>query len=177
MTTDMPFTRSYNLARLGNAGDDVIFVADAQQSADLAHWSGLLSVRKFEAEVGVRKLGPNRFGLDFHMDADITQSCVVTLEPVTSHLERTFHRELHFVGSQRQDQITEELGPELVLDGEAEEGPEEIDSFHYDLAGPMLEEFVLSLDPYPRRPGVEFTPLSDAFERPENPFAVLKALK
>jgi hypothetical protein len=64
-----------------------------------------------------------------------------------------------------------------VLDTDQEEGPEEIDSLHLDLAPPALEEFVLSLDPYPRRPGVEFAPESPVSEPPESPFAVLKGLK
>ena len=58
-----------------------------------------------------------------------------------------------------------------------EEGPEEIESLHYDLAGPVLEEYVLSLDPYPRRPGVEFAPETGPLDRPESPFSVLKSLK
>jgi hypothetical protein len=65
----------------------------------------------------------------------------------------------------------------LVLDTDQEEGPEEIDSLHLDLATPVLEEFALSLDPYPRRPGVEFAPESPDSEPPESPFAVLKGLK
>ena len=42
---------------------------------------------------------------------------------------------------------------------------------------PLLEEFVLAIDPYPRAPGVEFAAPVDAEPRPESPFAVLKALK
>jgi hypothetical protein len=68
------------------------------------------------------------------------------------------------------------VGPDLVLDSDQEEGPEEIDSLHLDLAGPVLEEFVLSLDPYPRRPGVEFAPESPDSAPRESPFAVLKGL-
>jgi hypothetical protein len=66
---------------------------------------------------------------------------------------------------------------DVVLDTAEEEGPEEIQSLHVDLAAPMLEEFALSLEPYPRRPGVEFTPETGASDLPESPFAVLKGLK
>jgi hypothetical protein len=177
MTSDMPLRHSYNLARLGIAGDEVFLVADAQQRAEIARWSGLLSVEKFEAGIGIQKLGLNRFGLDFRLLADVTQSCVVTLEPVLSHMERSFHRELQFAGTLRHKPASEEPAAELLLDGEEDEGPEEIQSLHYDMALPVLEEFALSLDPYPRCPGVEFSPPADALERPESPFAVLKALK
>ena len=91
-------------------------------------------------------------------------------------MDRKFGRELHFNGPLRHKQVSEESTTDLVLESE-EEGPEEIESLHYDLAGPVLEEFVLSLEPYPRVPGVEFSSRADTQDRPESPFAVLKGLK
>jgi uncharacterized metal-binding protein YceD (DUF177 family) len=176
MTDGLPFAHSYNLARLGNAGDTVRFVADAVQLEAIARWAGILSLEKFETEVEIKKLAANRFGLAFHLTASITQSCIVTLEPVASQMDRRFARELVFVGASRHRDTTDSV-PDLVLDTDQEEGPEEIDSLHFDLAAPVLEEFVLSLDPYPRRPGVEFAPESPVSEPPESPFAVLKGLK
>jgi uncharacterized metal-binding protein YceD (DUF177 family) len=176
MTDGLPFAHSYNLARLGNAGDTVRFVADAAQLEAIARWAGILSLEKFETELEIKKLAANRFGLAFHLTASITQSCIVTLEPVASQMDRRFARELVFVGASRHRDTTDSV-PDLVLDTDQEEGPEEIDSLHFDLAAPVLEEFVLSLDPYPRRPGVEFAPESPVSEPPESPFAVLKGLK
>lgn len=176
MTEGLPFSHSYNLARLGNAGDTVRFSADAAQLAAIAKWAGILSLETFETEVEIKKLAPNRFGLAFHLTADVTQSCVVTLEPVPSHMDKRFTRELVFVGASRHRDAPDSA-PDLVLDSDQEEGPEEIDSLHLDLATPVLEEFALSLDPYPRRPGVEFAPESPDSEPPESPFAVLKGLK
>lgn len=173
MTDGLPLSHSYNLARLGNAGDEVRFAADAEQRAAIARWSGVVSVEKLEVRVEIRKISPTRFGLTFHLSADVTQSCVVTLEPVVSHLDRNFERELHFAGMVRHKAPESEV----VLDSDPEEGPEEIQSLHYDLAVPVLEEYVLSLEPYPRRPGVEFTVKTDPEAPPESPFAVLKGLK
>jgi hypothetical protein len=181
MTEGLPFFHAYNLARLGNAGDAVHFVADAQQRATIAKWSGILCLDKFETEVEIKKLAPNRFGLAFRLSADVTQACVVTLEPVSSHMEKSFTRELMFVGASRHRDADSGSdsgsGPDVVLDSELDEGPEEIESLHFDLAGPVLEEFVLSLEPYPRRPGVEFAAKSPDFTPPDSPFAVLKGLK
>jgi hypothetical protein len=93
-------------------------------------------------------------------------------------MEKSFSRELVFVGPSRHREAADSgPGPDLVLDSDLEEGPEEIDSLHIDLAAPVLEEFALSLDPYPRRPGVEFAPKSPDSAPAENPFAVLKDLK
>ena len=108
----------------------------------------------------------------------MVQACVVTLEPVVAKIAHVFTRELHFTGTGRHLPEAADLdlsGHDLSL--EEEDGPEEIDNMHYDLAGPVLEEFMLALDPYPRCPGVEFDPGAEAVLRPESPFAVLKSLK
>jgi len=130
----------------------------------------------FETEAKIAKLAANRFGLAFRVRAEVTQACVVTLEPVSSFVESAFHRELVFVGSGRHRQGSE-AGLEVVVEGDVEEGPEEIDSLHVDLAAPALEEFALALDPYPRRPGVEFAPKNRDPDHRESPFAALKDLK
>ena len=176
MTDGLPLSHPYNLARLGNAGDVVTFSADDAQRQAIARWVDVLSLERLDVQVTIRKLGPVRFGLDFQLGADVTQACVVTLEPVPARLDHRFHRELHFAGTARH-KPADESAADVVLDSLEEEGPEEISSLHYDLAAPVLEEFVLSLEPYPRRPGVEFAPPSDGFQAPESPFAVLKSLK
>jgi len=176
MSDSLPITHVYNLNRLGNAGDAVHFAADAAQRAAIAQWSGVVGLDAWAVDVTLSKLGPTRFGLDFTVTADVTQACVVTLEPVANHLEHKFHRELHFAGQIRR-QLEADSGPELVLDAGDEEGPEEIESLHYDLAAPALEEYVLALDPYPRKAGVEFDAPKAGLDAPESPFAVLKGLK
>jgi hypothetical protein len=53
-----------------------------------------------------------------------------------------------------------------------------LESSIVDLAAPLLEELSLSLDPYPRKAGVQFAPPEEApAEEPNNPFAVLGKLK
>ena len=165
----------YNLNRLGNAGDMVHFAADAEQCAAIAVWSGVLSMTRFEVAVNLRKIAPTRFGLDFTVTADVTQACVVSLEPAAAHVARQFTRELDFVGAARRKSPESEA--EIVLDDDPDEGPEEIESLHYDLAAPALEDYALALDPYPRKNGVEFQSPTDAAEAPQSPFAALKSLK
>jgi uncharacterized metal-binding protein YceD (DUF177 family) len=197
MTQELPLAHSYNLARLGKAGDEVRFVANEQQHADIAQWAGLRSLEKLDVRVEIQKPAANRYSLAFHLIADLTQNCVVTLEPVVSHVDHSFSRELVFVGrmdrgrrgpaaepshtSSHASGQTPKKAPELVLDAAEEEGLEEISSLHFDLAAPVLEEFALSLEPYPRSPGVEFgakfSPESQGSEPPESPFTVLKDLK
>src|SRR5215472_1118934 len=115
MTSNLPLTHIYNLGRLGNAGDLVTFAAKDAERALIAKWSGIVSLETFEARVEIAKLAPNRFGLSFLLTAEVTQACVVTLEPVKSRMERRFNRELQFHGPARHRQAPAESG-KLVLD-------------------------------------------------------------
>ncbi|HXS06450.1 MAG TPA: DUF177 domain-containing protein [Rhizomicrobium sp.] len=173
MSGDLPFSHLYNLNRLGQAGDNVhLAVSDADKAA-LAAFAGVLRIDAFSGAIALKKLSPNRFQLDFTLAADICQACVVTLAEVPAHIERRFSRELHFNPAMRRPS-GEAQTADIPLEDDL---PEEIDSLHYDLAAPLIEEFVLAIDPYPRAPGVEFAPPADAEEAPESPFAVLKGLK
>ena len=171
-----PLSHNYNLGRLGNAGDEVRIEADEAQCTAIAAMAGALSLSRFAATLVLTKSAPDKFLLSCRLEADVTQACVVTLEPVAAHVERAFSRELHFTGTGRRPAAgSDPESQELSLD-EGEE-TEEIESLHYDLAGPLLEEFLLALDPYPRCPGVEFDPAQVAPVPPESPFAALKSLK
>ncbi len=169
----MSFSRDYNLARLGNAGDEVRIEADEAERGEIAALAGALSLPCLAATVRLQKDGAAKFHLSYRLEAEVAQACVVTLEPVTSRMDRSFVRELHFRGPGRAAgaAASAELSPD-----EGEE-VEEIGSLHFNLAGPVVEEFLLALDPYPRRPGAEFDPGEDAKDRPESPFAALKSLK
>jgi uncharacterized metal-binding protein YceD (DUF177 family) len=177
--TDLPLSRSYNLARLGQAGDEVRFEADQTQRAAVAQFANIVSVERLTVQVGLKKPLPGHFVLAYRVEADVIQSCVVTLASVAAHIDCAFSRKLHLTGTGRQAKASAmtPIKPTDIDLSEVEEAPEEIESSHYDLAGPALEEFFLALDPYPRCPGVEFDPAKAAVEANQSPFAVLKSLK
>lgn len=176
-----PLSQPYNLGRLGAAGDVIRIAADEGQRAAIAVLAEALDLSRFTADVTLTKTDATRYRLDYRLQADVSQACVVTLEPVPAVIRHDFARELHFTGPARRAPASGPVAAELDLSDQmapdADEAPEEIESLHYDLAGPLLEEFLLALDPYPRAPGVEFTPHTEAGDAPENPFAVLKSLK
>jgi hypothetical protein len=176
-----PLSQNYNLGRLGHAGDTAHIEADEAQRAAIAVLAEALSVSRFIADVTLSKLGPTSYRLAYRLEADIAQACVVTLEPVAAAIRHDFVRELHFTGPARRAPANAPAAAELDLSDQmapdADEAPEEIESLHYDLAGPALEEFILALDSYPRAPGVEFAPGESSDPPPESPFAVLKSLK
>lgn len=170
--TSPPLQHLYDLADLSAAGAEVVVSAKAADLPALAKWAGVDAVERFEGRVELRKLPAHRFVYDAALTADIVQSCVVTLEPVRSHLERNVSRTLHLSQISRQS-----AEPEPAWSPADDEGPEEIQSPRYDLAAPLLEEFVLAIDPYPRASGVAFEPPVLEPEPAESPFAVLKNLK
>lgn len=171
MTDAPPLSQIYNLGRLGHTGDEVVLDADATERAALAKVAGVLEVPKFSARIVLKKLSPTRFSLHYDLAAEILQACVVTLEPLVARIAKDFVRELHHTPNLNR------VAQEVVINPGDDELPDEIESLHYDLAGPLLEEFILAIDPYPRAPGVEFAPPEGMADKPESPFAVLKALK
>jgi hypothetical protein len=169
-----PISRVFELGRLSQAGADALIEPSVEERSRIASWAGVDAVDAFLAKIELRKLSPTRFSYEADVSADIRQSCVVTLEPVRSHIERHMSRELVLSPSlQRAGSKAPEGEPEPV----DEDGREEIDSLRYDLAVPALEELALSIDPYPRAPGVVFEPPVDPLDAAVHPFAALKTLK
>ncbi|MGC9954679.1 MAG: YceD family protein [Rhizomicrobium sp.] len=165
-----PIRHFFDLGDLSQAGSRIEIVANGDDLARLAHWAGVDMVHAFGAQVELSRLSRTRFSFEAEMEADIVQSCVVTLDPVAVHIGKHVTRELHFSPHPRAE------SGELTLSAGDEDVPEEIASLDYDLAAPLLEEFLLAIDPYPRKEGVTFEPPAQKAEPSQSPFAVLKRL-
>jgi len=168
-----PLQQFYDLADVSEGGVEVAVRAEAIQRDALAKWAGVEKVESFVALVDLRKSGPRRFSYAARLTADIVQTCVVTLEPLSVRLERDIARTFELA----QGRSRPRLEDPPVWTPEDDEEPEKVETSRYDLAGPLLEEFVLAIDPYPRAPGVAFELPVPEDNPPESPFAVLKELK
>lgn len=171
MTSNAPFEKFVELSALSEAGMDVVLAPSETERAQIAEWSDVSAVPIFEAKVTLKRLSPSRFSYVASLKAQVIQPCSVTLDPVTQTIEEKFTRELHLTHAARHRPELVELAPGAGED----EAPEEIESPRYNVAGPVLEEFSLAIDPYPRAPGVAYEPPAE--EKPESPFAVLAKLK
>lgn len=174
MTTPAPLEHFYDLRRLSDAGIEVDIEADTPARERIAPWLGADSVRSLRARVAVEPKSPNRFSYTANFVCDLVQKSVVSLEPVDAHVEGSVSRELHLADRRR---LNEDRGEELTLAPGDDESLEEIESPHYDLMAPVLEELSLALDPYPRLRGEEFVEPDPAGPEKVSPFAVLKKLK
>ena len=169
-----PFVHAVDLARLPEGETEIALAPKAAEREALADWAGVDAVDALAGTVRLKKLGAGHFHYDARFTADVTQSCVVTLEPVHSHIERAFKR-LYQVESMRNAPIGKRA-IELSATVDDDE-PEILDSSKFDIAGPVLEELSLAIDPYPRAPGAAFQPPKEKDAARESPFAVLKGLK
>lgn len=169
-----PVERIYDLNRLSDAGYETSIALSGDDCARLAQWAMLDAVERFEAKISVKRLSQSRFAYAAKFESDIVQSCAVTLEPVPATISLEFTRSLYLVPYVKKSaEVIVEVGP---ASGE-DDVPEEIYDPRFDLAMPVLEEFLLAIDPYPRAPGVEFAVSEEAGDKPESPFAILKRLK
>ena len=169
-----PIERLYDLNRLSEAGYETTIALGPEERDRIAAWADVISVNKFEGRVFLRRMSATRFAYTAQLGVDLVQACTVTLEPVSSSISMEFTRALHLVPHvKKMVDFSGELSPAAGDD----DVPEEIDSPRYDLAAPLLEEFSLAIDPYPRAPGVAFDAPEEAEEEPESPFAVLGKLK
>ena len=110
--------------------------------------------------------------LDARWSASIEQTCGVTLEIFGTELEGAFSVRVLPRGSRH---APEEPVREVVLDPEGEDPPDLLDEDRIDLADYVVEHMALEIDPFPRKPGVVFTPPDEP--EPPSPFAVLRDLK
>ena len=103
--------------------------------------------------------------------ARVGQTCVVTLEPVENEVDEPIA-----VAFRPGAEFAELPAHSSQVLDEVEEPPEPLVGGKVDLGALASEFLVLGIDPYPRKPGVEFTPPAPA-EAGEHPFAELEALK
>lgn len=169
-----PIERLFDLNRLSEAGFETTIAPGPEDLERLAEWVDVVAVNRFAGRIALHRLAGNRFAYEAHLEADIEQLCTVSLEPVLSSIAIDFTRALHLVPHVKK---VIDLSGELSPAAGDDEVPEEIDNPRYDIAAPLLEEFLLAIDPYPRAPGANLEVPEDAGAKPENPFAALKALK
>ncbi len=170
------FSRLVPVARLGEAGiweitDEIS--AEPGERAALAQRFGLLSLDRLSATLRLERAGArNLVRIAGCLAAEVTQACVVTLEPVSARLERDFtlFYELDAAAAQG------EAGGarEVMVEPEAEEPPEPVGPHGIDLGEAVAQQLAITLDPYPRAPRAA---LPEEPRAAEGPFAALESVK
>jgi hypothetical protein len=162
-----------HIIRLGSIGRstiDLTLEASRDERARIARLLDLAELKGLSAEVTVE---PWFDGAEIRGDwrADLVQTCGVTLEPLESSPSGHFIVRVVPPNSPHAPSPTAEIS----VDPDAEDPPDVLESDEIDLAAYVVEHLALEIDPFPRKPGVEFEPPADNADL--SPFAVLRRLK
>ncbi len=147
-----PVSFEAHVARLPHKGLAVVVEASAAQLEALARAHGLLSVESYRAELLVSAWKRHGVKVAGKVEADITQACVVTLDPVHAHIKEQVEGLFLPQGSKLGRQGFDE-GGEILIDAEGPDAPELFSGDTIDVGALSEEFFGLAIDPYPRKPG------------------------
>jgi uncharacterized metal-binding protein YceD (DUF177 family) len=181
------YSRMVPTKKLGERGSQYHLQLDDAARAALASFLDLQAIDRFEVTATLRRWrGVKGLAIEGRVSADVTQSCVVSLDPVPAQIDEPFTRRFLTADVLAREVETEEI----LVDPEADDPPEVWDGGDIDLGAIAAEHLALALDPYPRRPGVDLAKIAPklvadesvapkpgqnaAGDKKPNPFAVLK---
>lgn len=163
------------------AGTEIAFEANAAIREALARRYGILELRKLKGQARIKPYRKAGLSLDCTFEAEVVQSCVVTLDPVVQTISESFTQRYlpkHMIELEVPSAVAER---EITVDAEAEDAPEPMSGSGIEVGEAVTEQLSLAIDPYPRKPEAVFNPSpvepDNAPERAPNPFAALEKLK
>ena len=161
------FSRTVETYAVGDEGLEVGFEANAEERAALARRLGLSALDRLVGTARLRRASDGRIRAKVTFDADVLQSCVVTMEPVSASLSDAFEASFG-------DGAEAELEVDVAVD--AEDPPEPIRDGRMELGELVAQHLSLALDPYPRKPGAELAAPAETEGPAARPFAALAKL-
>ncbi len=167
---------TYAVLDVPDGGLAVTRAATSAERAALAAELEILAIERLQIEGRIRSAGEGRYRLDAALTADVTQACVVTLDPVAQRL--SIELAIDFVppqllpppiptGPDQDDEAPEPRLAEPIVNGVM------------DLGDVVFQEMAAALDPYPRLPDAALDQTEAGPKGPDttNPFAKLRDFK
>ena len=166
-----PWSKPVLLHELGRGPLTLTLEPDAAERAKIAKDLGLESLPSLKARLTLK---PWMDGVEIAggFDAVVEQICAVSLDAFEQPLSGDIDLRAVPKGS---PQAPDAEGGEVDYDPEAPDPPDVLQGEAIDVAAYVVEHLALEIDPFARKPGVEFeyTPPDEE----ESPFAVLKKLQ
>ncbi|MFO1142014.1 MAG: DUF177 domain-containing protein [Amaricoccus sp.] len=161
------FARVLELRQLRDADRFELDIAPTEaEAAAVARLLGARSVRKLRLAGELVRRGAG-WELEAGLGATVVQSCVVTLDPVTTRIDQPVRR-LWLPDSAPRS-------AELLIDPDEDDEVEPLGD-RIDFGRVAVEALALALPAYPRRPGAELESAFGEDDAPK-PFAALAALR
>lgn len=187
-----PFSRRINVHDVPVKGLEMAINATSDECAAIAADVGIPAVNRLSARYHIAHRTGDHLAVSGMLEASITQVCVVSIEPFESEVKRPIELTFapratppritgHHGDRHREDRHRESLptAPIAMPGDDLDDPPDPIVDDTIDLGSVALEFLVLSLDLYPRKPGVHFADVVIGEEDDAKPsaFAALARLK
>jgi len=146
-----PISFDVSVTRLPRKGMPVVIEATEPQRAALARVHGLLAVERLHADLTVSNWKRNGVKVEGRVEADILQTCVVTLDPIANRVDE----QVSAVFLPEESKLGREsfgTGGEILIDVDGPDSPETFSGDRIDVGALAEEFFGLGIDPYPRKP-------------------------
>ena len=173
--SELPWSVPVKLGDIPETGRRVTIEADAATRAALAGALGVEGVQQAGATFDLSHWGRDGLHVAGRVTATVSQSCVVTLEPVINQISEDVDVDFAPEPAAVARPKSEEEAPSSI------EGPDPLVGDSIDVGALATEYLILGVDPHPRKPGIAFDApgvgekAADAAEG--SPFAALAALK
>ena len=172
MTSDVLFSRPVRVEALPKDGLTQTIEANPAERAALAALNRLPDIAKLTATFVLRRAGRGGVRVSGTVHAELTQTCVVSLEPFEATLDEPVDVRFAPPAEEGAARRAASGAPAETVLLDAEDAPDPIVDGRVDLGALAAEFMALGLDPYPRKPGVAFAPPAEA-ATPESPFEAL----
>jgi len=156
-------SRPFALDRIGAAGAEVVVEAGPDELAPLGRRLMIPAVNRLLCRFRLRRAGDAVIAATGTLEAEVVRECVLTLDEFPQEMREDFTVEFVPSGSETDDPDPESPD-QIPYEGGA-----------IDLGEAAVEQLALALDPYPKKPGAEESPLGE--EEQPGPFAGLAALR
>jgi uncharacterized metal-binding protein YceD (DUF177 family) len=170
---EKPLSRPFPIKRLSAGPVSVRLETTADERVALARFLDIPAVESLSADLVVTPRSRGNVHVTGSLEAEVMQTCVVTLEPVTQSLsepiEMTFSPDAPPLPKPGQEieRGLDEVDPPELLTGES-----------IDLGAVVAEFLALGLDPFPRRADAQMPDEALIANDPlPSPFAALSQLK
>lgn len=165
----MSWSHKVGLGEIPRIGMTFALAPDAAERKAIARELDIVALDRLDARV---RLTPWLDGaqIDGEWSADVVQTCGVTLERLDQPLSGNFLVRVVPAGSPNAP-----AEDDVDLDMDADDPPDVLEDDSFDVAAYVVEYLALEIDPFPRKPGVEFVQPPEPVEL--SPFAALKGLK
>ncbi len=172
MTESAPFSRIVRVDALPSGRQTMTIEASPSEREALASLYEVPAIAALTATLRIERAGQDGVRVSGAVHGELTQTCSVSLEPFAATVDEDV--DVRFAPRSEEDFVRGPRSETETISIVDRDEPDPIIEGKIDVGALAAGFFALGLDPYPRKPGVEF--VAPAESPPANsPFAALAA--